>query len=292
MKQIFNLILELRELRNETPHFLFLGDINFDSLRETRKNVLSFKKSNPDCKEIDLIIQSPGGLPHDAYRIIKTFRKSFEEVNIIIPFWAKSAATLMSLGGTRIIMDQMGEFGPLDAQLVKERDDSPEYDRESALNDEYSLGIIESRFKEMYESIFIMIYEHEQINIPKIELSRQVLENVARFYEPLLAQINPYKLGEKRRILQIGAQYAHKILSQFVERKSESKFDDLVEFLVNECPDHGYIIDFDSMKHFLDHVYSSAYFGREYANKLTELTTALMNMDEEYNYLNFVRHKQ
>ena len=55
-------------------------------------------------------------------------------------------------------MDEFGEFGPLDAQLGKPRDDSPEYERESALNDEYAVNIIETHYRSMYESMFLQVY--------------------------------------------------------------------------------------------------------------------------------------
>ena len=212
MDKILLLVRELKKLRSNVPQFVFNAGVHPYSMMAVREKVLAYKTAGNDCKEIDFIIQSPGGLADDAYRIIRTLRKNFTTVNIIIPFWAKSAATLLSLGGTKIIMDEAAEFGPLDAQLGKARDDSPEFDSESALNDESSLSIIETRFKEMYESIYIRIYEHKKINIPKVELSKQLFENLSKFYDPLLKQIDPYKLGEKRRKLDIGAQYAKRIL--------------------------------------------------------------------------------
>ena len=67
-------------------------------------------KNKAKQKEIDFILNSPGGSPADAYRIIKILHQYYEKVNIVIPFWAKSAATLLSLGGNEIIMDNLAEF--------------------------------------------------------------------------------------------------------------------------------------------------------------------------------------
>lgn len=121
MDKIFSSILELKRIRNNTPQLLFIESIQPKSAIELRQAIITFKSDNPNVEEIDFIINSPGGLADDAYRIIRTLRMNFKTVNIIIPFWAKSAATLLSLGGSNIIMDEFGEFGPLDAQLGKPR---------------------------------------------------------------------------------------------------------------------------------------------------------------------------
>lgn len=285
-KQIFDSILKLKEIRKGVPQYLLKDGIHFGSTIKVKKDIISFKKTN-DAREIDLIVNSPGGQADDAYRIIRTFRKNFEVVNIIIPFWAKSAATLLSLGGSKIIMDEFGEFGPLDAQIGKERDDSPEYERQSALNDEHSLKRIESRFKEMYEAMYIRIYEHRKINIPKGEVSKQLLKNLSLFFKPLLKQIDPYKLGEKRRQLDIAEKYAHRILAQFGADVNTQRVREFTDYLVNECPDHGFVIDYDIVSIFLKNVYRSDHFGTDYKDALTNLALLLL-AEEPFNELNHV----
>ena len=118
-KKIYETVLELKSIRR-IPQLLFISSVVPEATGLVRDVILDFKKLNPDIKEIDFIIQSSGGSPDDAYRIIRNLRKNFENVNIIVPFWAKSAATLLSLGGSNIIMDEFGEFGPLDMQLEKD----------------------------------------------------------------------------------------------------------------------------------------------------------------------------
>lgn len=283
MDELIKTILEMGRIRGDIPQFLFSDSIFHPQTIAVRNAVLNYKKEGKPMKEVDVIIHSAGGLADDAYRIIRTFRSNFETVNVIVPFWAKSAATLLSLGASKIIMDEFGEFGPLDAQLGKVRDDSPELDRESALNDEHSLRRIETRFKEMFETIFIRIFEHKRIDIPKAELSKQLFENLSKFYEPLLKQIDPYKLGEKRRKLDIGGHYAKRILGQFSSLGDVSKIRDLVDYLVEGCPDHGYVIDYSLIKVFLGDTVSLSedFFGKDYAQLLSELSGILIGQTTE-----------
>lgn len=284
------IVLKLGALRPEVAQFVFFDSIFPPQMLEVRKALIDFKKRKPDVQEIDFIIFSGGGLADDAYRIIRSLRQTFTTVNVIVPFWAKSAATLLSLGANKIVMDDFGEFGPLDAQLGKPREDSPEYDRESALNDEHSVSILENHYKNMYEQMYIRLYEHKKINIPKNELSKQLLNNLSKFFTPLLSQIDPYKLGEKKRKLDIGAQYAKRILLQFGAPKDHGKLRQLVDYLINECPDHGYIIDKEVLEVFVDNTCGSKQFGEEYKRVLEELSIFLIevNSDDDIEYIGFI----
>jgi hypothetical protein len=280
-------ILALKAIRG-TPQFLFMDGVHYDSLLKVRESVIQFKHQNPDIAEIDFIIESPGGSADDAYKIIRTLRKNFLSVNIIVPFWVKSAATLLSLGGTQIIMDEFAEFGPLDVQLRKEKDDSPDFERESALNDEYSLKRIETRALELYQNMFSVIYEDKDIPINKNELSQQLLNYLAKFYKPLLEQINPYKLGDKKRKLEIGEKYAEKILKLYHPVLPKEKKDFLVDYFINGCPDHGYVIDYDTITSLLDGVQKSSIFGPDYETRLQALSISFMKNFENVTFVGFI----
>lgn len=285
--KILDLIEELSDLREGIPQFLFAEAIHPGTMVQVREDVLNFKREFPDVQEIDFIINSPGGQPADAYRIIRTLRTNFKRVNVIVPFWAKSAATLLSLGANQIIMDEFGEFGPLDIQIAIERDDSPEIDRESALNDEYSVRRIEARSQELYYQMFTNLYSSDDIKINKIELSKQLLEYLASFYKPLLSQINPYHLGRKKRMLEIGHNYAERILSTYHPELQERNKLYLIDYLVNGCPDHGYVIDFNLISQFLPSVKKSILFGSDYESTLTDISTELI-MNGDFTFIGFV----
>lgn len=297
-ESIIRSVRKLASLRPGIPQFLFADGISGVSSYLVRSNILEYKQDNPEAKEIDFIINSPGGSPADAYRIIRTLRKNFETVNIVIPYWAKSAATLLSLGGSSIIMDEYGEFGPLDTQVGKEREDSPKFDRESALNDEYSVRKVEEMYQVLYQSMFFALYEHDKFHIHKVELSKQLLKGVSQFYAPLMSQINPYKLGEKSRTLEIGDKYAKRILHHFHKGElNEEQIRKLTNYLVNECPDHGYVIDYDNIVQYFPAgkiVKQSLALGEDYANALSQLSSVLVvqpMLEPSFSYVNFVEEE-
>jgi hypothetical protein len=297
-EELLKLVIQLGEIR-KLPQFLYFSGINPQSAIKLKRTIVEYKRNNSDkdITEIDFIINSGGGSPDDAYRILRTLRKNFETVNIVVPFWANSAATLLSLGGSCIIMDEFAEFGPLDVQLVKERDDNlfidPD-DRESALIDEISLETIEKRAHKLFLNMFISIHSNRFIPINKNDLTNDIMTYLSKFYEPLLSQINPYKIGDKRRKNNIGTKYATRILNEYHPQIPDINVEDFVDFLVNECPDHGYVVDFDMLKKQLPDIplYDSTELDTTfagYSEKLTDITLYLLRADHEReSYIGFV----
>lgn len=286
MKDLLKLVEELFKIR-QIPQFLYYNLIQPYGMIEFKKQIDEFNERF-DFDKIDFVLNSPGGRPDDAYRIIKVLRNHFNEVNIIIPFWAKSAATLLALGGSNIIISELGEMGPLDVQLLKEKDDSPEFDWESALNDEASLKRIEQRAQESYLRLYEATYVSDKVRIHKSEISKQIFEFISGFYKPLLEQINPYKIGEKRRKLDIGAQYANKILIQYAPKIDRLLRKDFIDYLIYECPDHAYIIDYELLSKFLPNVKQSVDIGVEYDVALTQVSNYFIALVENKEFIGFI----
>lgn len=65
-----------------------------------------------------LIINSPGGDGNVAEKIITMCRQRFtKSFKVIVPNFAKSAATMIALGSDKILMGYLAELGPIDPQL-------------------------------------------------------------------------------------------------------------------------------------------------------------------------------
>ena len=66
---------------------------------------------------IDVILETPGGYAEIAEDIINLLRSKFKNIAFIIPGMAKSAGTIMAMGGDEILMDCFSSLGPIDAQM-------------------------------------------------------------------------------------------------------------------------------------------------------------------------------
>ena len=74
--------------------------------------------SNFTTQEIDLILHSPGGFVSSAEAIVSYLRSRFSYIRVIIPQFAKSAATMIACAADEIVMGRHSFLGPTDPQLL------------------------------------------------------------------------------------------------------------------------------------------------------------------------------
>src|SRR5665213_1217506 len=68
--------------------------------------------------KLDLILETPGGSGEVAEDIVRILHSKYKEVAVIVPGWAKSAGTLLTMAADEILMGPSSALGPIDAQLI------------------------------------------------------------------------------------------------------------------------------------------------------------------------------
>lgn len=68
-------------------------------------------------KNLDVVLHSPGGIVEATEKIVLVLRDHVENLRIIVPEAAKSAATLFCLASDEILMSHLSELGPIDPQI-------------------------------------------------------------------------------------------------------------------------------------------------------------------------------
>jgi hypothetical protein len=79
----------------------------FDQIADIEENAL------------DLILETPGGSAEIVEDIVRVIRKKFEKLAIVVPGYAKSAATIMAMAADEILMEPSSALGPIDAQIIQ-----------------------------------------------------------------------------------------------------------------------------------------------------------------------------
>ena len=113
-------IKTLEEIRQSSVFVLWtkedLEDYGFNTLDEM------LEEEDPS-NDIDLVVLSHGGSAEAGYRIGRTFqnhaRRKGVAFRVVVPLYAKSAATLLSLGADEIVMGSRSVIGPIDPQVPK-----------------------------------------------------------------------------------------------------------------------------------------------------------------------------
>jgi len=68
-------------------------------------------------KGLTLLLHTPGGLTNATETIVEYLHQKFQYIEVIIPTFAMSAGTMMSLAANKIIMGRQSQLGPIDPQM-------------------------------------------------------------------------------------------------------------------------------------------------------------------------------
>lgn len=69
-------------------------------------------------RDLTLILHTPGGVTNAAESIVAYLRSKFRNIEVIVPTFAMSAGTMISLAADRIWMGRQSQLGPIDPQFV------------------------------------------------------------------------------------------------------------------------------------------------------------------------------
>ena len=195
-------------------------------------------------ERLSILVESPGGDIDCAFRSVRILRHQTSDVEVLVPRYAKSAATFFCLAADTIYMGRDAELGPLDTQL---RDPRGSVRPRSALNAFKSLEYLRQYLLETLDQVVVTLMMHGGMDIPfALEAARPL---VADIVTPLYQQVDPHELGEARRSLAVGEEYSKMVMGRYSYRNlSEREIEKIVRTLVWEYPSHGFIIDLEEAK--------------------------------------------
>ncbi|MGH3051950.1 MAG: SDH family Clp fold serine proteinase [Gaiellaceae bacterium] len=102
--------------RQESIGFLGVPLFRFIDIDDSEA-VLRGIRLTPDETPIDLILHTPGGLVLASEQIAYALRDHPAKVSVLVPHYAMSGGTLISLAADEIRMDAAAVLGPVDPQL-------------------------------------------------------------------------------------------------------------------------------------------------------------------------------
>lgn len=194
-----------RFFHDDEYHILFLYE-PYESIHERMVDRIYNAIPDDNEKPILLVIYNHGGRIEPAYLISKTCKELSSKFIVTIPRKAKSAATLIALGGNEIHMGPMSELGPIDPQF-------------GGLP---ALGISSS-----LRSIAKVVCEYPDSSI--------------MFAEYLKEKLDLRILGYFERVSESAQQYASRLLTSNENLPVEP--DKIAHKLVYEYKDHSFVID-------------------------------------------------
>jgi hypothetical protein len=186
--------------------------------------------------EIDIWLDSSGGDAHAAYKLALMVRAAASKVRVVIPDFAKSAATLLAVAGDEIYLAPGADLGPLDAQLPDEGSVSGQI---SALN------IARAADEVARDAVAMAVAGGADLleitGLSRAQTIDAMLSFSARFSEPLVKQLDPKVVHHAKQTLQVTAKYAERLLRETgCDEASRT-----AQALVETFPTHGYVISLE-----------------------------------------------
>jgi len=192
---------------------------------------------------LDLIVGSPGGDIEAAYFLTRELKRRVDHLNILVPFRAKSAATLLCLAADELVLGSLGELGPLDQQCdEKQKADSP-------LNTSRLLAF---KALEQLQEVALDLYDSAVTRIAKKSGMRlcdscaQAAELTRGLLGPLYAQLDPLRIADNARGLEIGCEFADRILRRYRAVDPETRRR-LIHRLIHTYPTHSFALDLEEL---------------------------------------------
>jgi hypothetical protein len=192
--------------------------------------------------EIDLWLESPGGDANAAYKLALLLRSRADRLRVVVPDYAKSAATLLTLAADEIYMAPAAELGPLDAQIP----------REGGVVVQISALDIARSLDDLAGAAFDLALERgaEVLNttrLTRLESLSLMLDFAAKFMEPIIRQLDPTLIHWSSTLLAVSTAYADRLLAM---RRTDTPaaLRRLSSALVGDYPTHGFVISRDEAR--------------------------------------------
>jgi Serine dehydrogenase proteinase len=199
------------------PIHQMMNDIIYEQIR-----VIKSKGNN--FENIDLFLYSRGGDSDAPWSIVSTIRECFPDknFNVLLPFRAHSAATMISLGADEIIMTEKAELGPVDITIGN-----------SPLNPPHP--VTKAPIDISVEDVMGFVALLDKLGCTRPE------EKIKSF-EILSQHINPLAIGKVNRLLEQTKLVADRMLSYRKNRLSIEQNEEIVRKLGSEIYSHRHSI--------------------------------------------------
>jgi hypothetical protein len=121
-KEFLTKISELRDGNNVIFYASgFLQKPQFPQLSINHEDINGFMAASYGSdfnKPLTLVLHTPGGVTNATETIIDYISSKYPWFEVIIPTFAMSAGTMISLAATHIVMGRQSQLGPIDPQLM------------------------------------------------------------------------------------------------------------------------------------------------------------------------------
>ncbi len=189
-------------------------------------------------KEVLLVIHTFGGDVYSSVLIVRIIQQKFSTIKAIIPDYAFSSGTIMSLGADEIHMDCDAMLGPLDLPMEHPHDGS----EISSLDITNTLTNIASICTSVGMQMYAKLRGNDDgdLKMGKEKAATIAFDSATKMVQPIIDKIDPFILQRGFRETRIGLYYAIDLLYSRMMKGNFQLAMKTSRSLVNDYPSHGY----------------------------------------------------
>jgi len=202
-------------------------------------------------KKISFFLYTSGGDMLAPIRIVKLIRNHCDEFEVLVPYKAHSAGTLICLGADKIVMGKLGELTPVDPTT-----DHP-FNPQNPANPQQRLPIS----VEDLNSYLLFAKE-------KAELKP---EQMSESYKILVEKLHPLSIGNAYRAYRMARMLTERLLGLHM-KEGDEKIKKIVKEVTGDITIHAYPIDREEAKD----------LGLKIENADDDLDKTMRNLYEAY----------
>lgn len=231
-------VLELEKSLGMPVWFLIQDGIDpgHDLCSHVEETFFRARRDLPQGKPVALLIESPGGDASAAYAIAKMLQRHCGSFTAIVANWAKSAATLLALGASEIILAEHAQLGPLDVQFA----DPDREETTSALDETQAVERLHAAALEALDQTVLLLARRTGKRLETI--MPHAMRFTADLMRPLFEKVDVVQYTNRQRTLKVAEEYAVRLLTP---RHAPSEAKKIARHLVERYPEHGFMIDYD-----------------------------------------------
>lgn len=178
-------------------------------------------------KKISLFLYTSGGDMLAPIRIVKLIRNHCDEFEILVPYKAHSAGTLICMGADTIVMGKLGELTPVDPTT-----DHP-FNPQNPSNPQQRLPV------SVEDLNSYLLFSKEKAEVK----ADQMIDS----YKLLVEKLHPLSIGNAYRAYRMAKMVSERLLWLHMD-KNDEKIKKIVKEMTGDITIHAYPIDRDEAK--------------------------------------------
>lgn len=190
----------------------------------------------PTTGGLDLVLHLPGGSAESAEALVAYLRAKFDDIRVIVPHAAMSAATMLACSSNRILMGKHSSLGPIDPQFIIRTEQGRASVAAHAIIEQFRLAQRECRDPSLIPSWLPILKQYGPALLVQCQLATQLSQSlVAEWLARYMFDGDPDRTTKAEAVaLALSDHAKFKSHGRFIDREQAKKLGLVIDDLESD----------------------------------------------------------